>query len=202
MLLNLPNVITAMRILLVIPIAWLLWNNRHMDAFVLMVVAAISDALDGLLARRFSWTSDLGAILDPLADKLLVASVFVVFTLQGHIPLWVALIVLFRDFTILVGALVYKALYEQVEIAPTFVSKVNTATQMVVLCLILLELLALGVVSELANAIVDPFSFYVLALLGLSSGIDYVFTWGSKAYRRGRQRKAYKRGPTSLRRPE
>lgn len=202
MLLNLPNVITTLRILLVIPIAWLLWDDRHMDAFVLMVVAAVSDALDGLLARRFSWTSELGAILDPLADKLLVACVFIVFTLQGHIPLWVAIIVLLRDFTILAGAVVYKALYEEVEIAPTFLSKVNTATQMVVLCLILLDLLALGAVSELANAIVDPFSFYVLALLGISSGIDYVLTWGSKAYRQGKQRKAYKHGPTSLRRPE
>ena len=173
-----------------------------MDAFVLMVIAGVSDALDGGLARRFNWTSNLGAILDPLADKLLVAGVFIVFTVQGHIPLWVALIVLFRDFTILGGAAVYKLLYEEVTIAPTFVSKANTATQMVVPCLILAELLALGVVSELANAIVDPFSFYILALLGVSSGIDYVFTWGSKAYREGKQRKRYKRGPASFRRSD
>ena len=64
-----------------------------MDAFTLMLIAGVSDAFDGFLARRFNWQSRLGAALDPLADKLLVACVFVVFTLQGHIPIWIAIIV-------------------------------------------------------------------------------------------------------------
>ena len=66
---NLPNIITVFRILLVIPTAWLLWESRVMEAFVLMLVAGVSDALDGYLARRFKWMSKLGATLDPLADK-------------------------------------------------------------------------------------------------------------------------------------
>ena len=141
---QLPNIITILRIILVFPISWMLWESRFMEAFVLVIIAGVSDALDGFLARRFNWMSQLGATLDPLADKFLVAAVFVVFTLQGLIPLWVAIIVLARDFIILAGAGVYKLLYEEVEIAPTFVSKANTACQIVTLCVLLASLLPLA----------------------------------------------------------
>lgn len=199
MLAQIPNIITIVRILLVAPIAWLLWENRHLDAFLLMLAAGLSDALDGFLARRFNWMTKLGATLDPLADKLLVAVLFVVFTLQGHIPLWAAAIVLIRDTTIVVGAGVYKVLYQEVEIAPTFLSKANTAVQIVLLLLIIAGLLPLGLLSEASRAVVDPFGFVVLAVLGLGSGIDYVITWGSKAYREGKERKLYKHGPRGFR---
>jgi len=172
-----------------------------MEAFVLMIVAGVSDALDGYLARRFEWMSKLGATLDPLADKFLVAAVFIVFTLQGHIPVWVALIVLARDFTIVAGAGVYKLLYEEVDIAPTFLSKANTAMQIVTLCLLMGSMLSLGIVAEIAAGVLEPF-FYVLAVLGVGSGFDYVVTWGSKAYRQGKQRKQYKHGRGSFRRPQ
>ena len=151
---QLPNIITVLRIVLVFPTAWMLWESRFMEAFVLVIVAGLSDALDGFLARKFNWMSRLGAMLDPLADKFLVAAVFVVFTLQGHIPLWVAIIVLLRDFIILAGAGVYKMLYEEVEIAPTFVSKASTATQIVTLALLLASLLLVPVV-ELVNSAVE-----------------------------------------------
>jgi len=196
---NLPNFITALRILLVFPTAWYLWEAQYAEAFVLMIVTGLSDALDGYLARRFNATSELGAMLDPLADKFLVASVFVVFTLQGHIPMWVAVIVLGRDFTILVGAMVYKMLYEAVEIAPTFLSKSNTAIQIVTLCLVLASLLPFGWVTQLAAWAVMP-CFYILAVLGFGSGLDYVVTWGSKAYRAGKQRKQYKHARGSVQR--
>jgi cardiolipin synthase (CMP-forming) len=198
---QLPNIITVLRILLVLPTAWMLWESRFMEAFVLMVVAGVSDALDGFLARRFGWMSKLGATLDPLADKFLVAAMFIVFTLQGHIPLWVALIVLFRDFTIIAGAGVYKLLYEEVEISPTFLSKANTAMQIITLCLLMAGFLPLGVVAEIAAEAVQP-CFYVLAVLGVSSGLDYVVTWGSKAYREGKKRKLYKHGRGAFRRPD
>jgi len=198
---HLPNIITVIRILLVLPAAWFLWESRYMEAFVLMLVAGASDALDGFLARRFDWISKLGAILDPLADKFLVAAVFVVLTVQGHIPLWVALIVLFRDFTILAGAGVYKLLYEEVEIAPTFLSKANTAMQIVTLCVLMSSLLNLGIVTDIASGLLEPF-FYVLAVLGVGSGLDYVVTWGSKAYREGKKRKQYKHGRGEFRRSQ
>ena len=199
---HLPNIITVLRILLVIPTGWLMWQTRYPEAFALMAVAGLSDALDGFLARRFNWMSKLGAALDPLADKLLVAVVFVVFTLQGLIPLWVAVIVLLRDFVIVAGAGVYKVLYEEVEIAPTFVSKANTAMQIITLLLLMASLLEIEFLSALAGQLVNPYCFYILAVLGVSSGIDYMFTWGSKAYRQGKQRKLYKHGPKSFRRPQ
>jgi cardiolipin synthase len=196
-----PNIITVIRILLVVPISWLLLEGRHVDALFLMVIAGLSDAFDGFLARRFNWLTQLGATLDPLADKLLVAAVFLVFTWQGHIPLWIAIIVLVRDFVIVAGAGVYKVLYEEVEISPTFLSKANTAMQLVVLIFLLVGLLPLGVMSDLAVAMVNPYSFYILAVLGVSSGLDYVFTWGSKAYREDKKRKLYKHGPGRMRKP-
>ena len=188
---HVPNIITVLRILLVIPIGWKLWGNAYVEAFYLMLIAGASDALDGFLARRFGWMSKLGATLDPLADKLLVAVVFVVFTLQGHIPLWVAGIVLLRDFTIVAGAGVYKLLYEEVEIAPTFLSKANTAMQIIVLLLVMTSLLGIDGISNVAHMVTDPIGFLILAVLGLSSGIDYILTWGSKAYREDKRRKRY-----------
>ena len=186
---NLPNIITVIRILLVLPTAWLLYQTRYHDAIVLMAIAGASDALDGALARRFNWKSELGAILDPLADKFLVAAVFVVFTIQGHIPLWVAIIALTRDFVILCGAIVYKYLFRDIEVAPTFVSKANTAMQIIMLLLLMLSLLRIEGVSQIARMLVDPYCFYILAVLGISSGIDYIVTWSRKAIHEGRGRR-------------
>ncbi len=175
-----------------IPTAWMLWLTRYDDALLLMIIAGVSDAFDGYLARRFNWISRFGAAMDPLADKLLVVVMFVVFTLQGHIPLWVAAIVVGRDITIVCGAGVYKLLYEEVEISPTFISKANTVTQIVMLCLLMLSLLEVEVLSSIAHTLVDPFCFYLLAVLGVFSGLDYVFSWGSKAYRESKRRKQYR----------
>jgi len=183
---QIPNVITVIRILLVVPTAWLLWETRFLDALILMSIAGASDALDGWLARRFHWTSRFGAAMDPVADKLLVAVLFVVFTIQGHIPLWVAIIVLTRDFIIMAGAGVYRLLFERISFEPTFVSKANTAMQIIMLLMLLLSLCGFGWLSNLSGLLVDPFVFYILAVLGVSSGIDYVITWGQRAWKNGR----------------
>ena len=179
---QIPNIITVARILLVIPTGWLLWETQYVNALILMSIAGASDALDGWLARRFQWTSQFGAAMDPVADKLLVAALFVVFTIQGHIPLWVAVIVLTRDFVIMVGAGIYRALFERISFEPTFVSKANTAMQIIMLLMLLLSLCGFGLLSDLSGQLVDPFIFYILAVLGVSSGIDYVITWGQRAW--------------------
>ncbi len=181
----LPNAITVLRILLVAPTAWLLFQERYVEALVIMALAGASDALDGWMARRFGWVSRFGAAMDPVADKLLVAATFVVFTLQGHIPLWVAAIVLGRDAVIMAGAGAYRLFFEPIQFAPTLVSKANTAMQIVTVLLLLLGLCGFGRLSELALALADPWSFYLLAVLGLGSGVDYVITWGLKAWRYG-----------------
>ena len=180
---SLPNMITMLRIFLVAPTAWLLIEEQYVWALVVMALAGASDALDGWLARRFEWTSRIGAALDPVADKLLVAAMFIVFTVQGHIPLWVAAIVLGRDAVIMSGAGVYRLLYGPIQFSPTLASKANTATQIIVVLLLLLGLCDFGWLSAIALSLADPWCFYLLALLGLGSGLDYVFTWSLKALR-------------------
>ncbi|MEZ5557165.1 MAG: CDP-alcohol phosphatidyltransferase family protein [Pseudomonadales bacterium] len=183
----LPNLITVARIFLVLPTAWLLWDSRYVEALVLMSIAGASDALDGWLARRLGALSQLGAALDPVADKLLVAAMIVIFTIQGHLPLWLTLIVVGRDATILAGAGVYRLLFDEIELAPTFISKTNTAVQIATLLIMLLSLCGFGALSTVATALIDPYCFYLLALLGIASGVDYVVTWSVRALRRHRE---------------
>ena len=180
---QIPNAITVVRIVLVVPTGWLMWQGSYGQALVLMAIASASDALDGWLARHFGWTSHFGAAMDPVADKLLIGTLFVVFWMQGHIPTWLGAIVIARDVLILVGAGIYRWLFEKIDFAPTFVSKANTTMQIVMLLLLLVELCQFGWLSRVASVLVDPYCFWILALLGLSSGIDYVITWGLRAWR-------------------
>ena len=189
---QIPNIITVLRILLVLPTAWLLWHSRYSEAFVLAVIAGASDALDGFLARRFNWLSRFGAAMDPVADKLLVIVLFVVFTLQGHLPLWLAVLVIMRDVVILSGAGFYRLFFEPINFSPTFVSKANTALQLVTLGLLLFGLCEFGMVSELAMRVVNPFCFAALAVLGVWSGVDYVVTWGRRAVHRARSGRTHR----------
>jgi len=186
MLTVLPNVITVVRIAMIVPTAWLLWQSHYIEALVLTTLAGASDAVDGWLARRFNAVSQLGAALDPVADKLLVAVLFVIFAVQGHLPVWLAVIVLGRDLVIMTGATVYRLLFGHIEFAPTLVSKANTALQIVTALATLVWLCDLGVLSELTGVLLDPWGFYVLALLSLISGADYVITWSLRAWREAR----------------
>jgi len=182
---HIPNIISVIRILLVIPTAYALWQHMYPQALALMFIAGVSDAVDGALARRFNWMSELGKALDPIADKLLVGAMIIVFTIQEHLPLWVALIVLSRDFIILLGAAAYRRWFERVGFNPTFLSKANTAIQIVTLLLLLVALCDFDMLSQWASALVDPHLFYVLAVLGVASGADYVVTWGQRGWKTG-----------------
>ena len=180
---QLPNAITLLRILLVAPIAWLLWQMRYPEALVLMAIAGASDAVDGVLARRFGWGTKFGALVDPFADKVMVVAVFVVLTVQGPIPLWLAAVVVGRDAVILGGAAVYRLWFHEISMSPTLISKVNTAVQIIVLLLVLFGLCSFGAASELALALADPWCLYLVAALSVVSGVDYVITWSLKAWR-------------------
>lgn len=197
---HIPNIISVIRILLVIPTALALWQHHYTQALVLMTIAGVSDAVDGAVARRFNWMSELGKALDPIADKLLVGVMIVVFTLQGHLPLWVALIVLSRDVIILAGAAIYRRWFERVGFNPTFLSKANTAIQIITLLLLLVALCDFAKLSAWAAALVDPHLFYVLAVLGVASGVDYVVTWGQRGLKTGRSTAAEVRaqGPVEV----
>jgi cardiolipin synthase len=190
---QLPNVLTLVRILLVAPIAWAIWTADYRLALLLLVVAGVSDLLDGELARRFNWQSEFGATIDPVADKLLVFVLAVLLTVQTHVPLWLALIVVLRDVVILAGAAVYRVLFGELEVAPTWISKVNTAVQVIILGMVLLALCRFAGVSDWMQALVAPWGFLLLAVLAIWSGMDYVVTWGRRAvheHHRNEQRKA------------
>jgi len=186
---QIPNAITVARLVLVAPTAYCLLRGNYQLALVLMAVAGASDAVDGWLARRFDWTSRFGAALDPVADKLLVGVVFIVLTVQGHLPWWLVAIVVGRDAVILAGAGIYRLLFKHVELVPTFISKANTAMQIVLLLLFLLMLCELPLVSGWARLVIFPYGVWLVALLGVVSGLDYVVTWSRRAIRQARARR-------------
>lgn len=174
---DIPNLITLIRMLLVAPIVWCLLNAEYGVALVLFVVAGASDALDGFLAKTFNWTSRLGGMLDPIADKLLLTSCYIALAWQDLIPVWLTVVVLGRDVVIFTGALLYNAIIERLEAAPSVISKINTLSQLLLVMAVLFnygaQLLPLGWL-ELFNQV-------VLATT-LLSGLDYVWTWGWRAW--------------------
>jgi cardiolipin synthase len=135
--LSIPNLITLARIILVPVVVWAITVGQIHLAFLLFMTAAISDAVDGFLAKRFGMTSALGAYLDPLADKVLIVSIYVTLGITGVIPLWIVILVVSRDIMI-VGAVLLSWLVDRpVRIKPHFVSKLNTAAQIVFAALVL-----------------------------------------------------------------
>jgi cardiolipin synthase len=135
--LSIPNLITLARILLVPVVVWSIATGRMYLAFMLFLAAAISDAVDGFLAKRFGMKTELGAYLDPLADKVLIVSIYVTLGITGVIPLWIVILVVSRDIMI-VGAVILSWLIDRpVQIKPLIVSKANTAAQIVFACLVL-----------------------------------------------------------------
>lgn len=178
---DIPNAITVARLLLVPPIVLCLLSDRYGLALVLFVVAGVSDALDGFLAKRFGWTSRLGGLLDPIADKLLLVSCYLALTWQGLLPLWLTALVIGRDLVILAGAILYNALIERVEAAPSVISKLNTLSQLLLVVAVLFNYGA----QVLPAGWLDVLIYAVLATTVLS-GIDYVWTWGWRAWNKKR----------------
>ena len=173
---DIPNLITIGRIGLTAPVGYLLLEEAYAAAMVLFLVAGISDGLDGYLAKRYGWHSRLGSVLDPLADKILLVISFVALTWVEVIPLWLLALVLGRDVVIVAGAVAYHFLVGSYEMAPTWLSKVNTTMQIVLVCALVFS-----------NGVYMLPQWLVLALLltvcatTILSGLDYVRTWGRKA---------------------
>lgn len=172
----LPNAISLMRIALVAPILWLMVQGRFEPAIVLFFIAGFSDGLDGWLAKRFHWHTRLGALLDPVADKLLVAGAFITLVYTGHVPVWLAVLVVLRDVIIIGGAAAYNFLVGPVEGEPTRISKLNTALEL---------LYVLFVLSRAAYEWPPEISITVLGagvlVTVVVSGIDYVWSWTRRA---------------------
>lgn len=141
--LSIPNLITLARILLVPVVVWAIVGGHMLLAFALFLAAGISDAVDGFLAKRFGMQSELGRYLDPLADKVLIVSIYVSLGASGSIPGWLVILVVSRDLMI-VGAIMLAWLVDKpIPVKPLTVSKINTAAQIVFAGLVL-AMLGLG----------------------------------------------------------
>jgi cardiolipin synthase len=127
---NIPNFITLGRVMSVPVIFWLLVNGHSRIAFFVFLLAGVSDAVDGFLAKRFKWTSELGAYLDPLADKALIVSIYIALAVSGDVPLWLVIAVVSRDILILLAVLLSWLVNQPFRIEPLTVSKINTAAQL------------------------------------------------------------------------
>ncbi len=136
---NLPNFITLGRVISVPFIFWLLLSGEAKIAFLLFVAAGVSDAVDGFLAKRFHWQTTLGAYLDPLADKLLIVSIYIALGARDQIPLWLVIAVVSRDLLILAAVMLSWLLDHPVVIKPLLVSKLNTAAQLVLASTVLAD---------------------------------------------------------------
>jgi len=136
---HLPNIICVLRIALIWPIVGSLAAAEYRLTLLLFVLAAASDGLDGWLAKRFGWTSRLGKLLDPLADKLLLVSVFLVLCWLRQVPAWLGLIAVGRDVMIGLGAVVYRIGWGALHGRPILASKINTLLQILYISLVVLR---------------------------------------------------------------
>lgn len=175
-ILNLPNAITLLRFALVPLIAIELVRHHHGTAFALFIVSALSDLADGVVARRWNLRTRFGAIADPLADKLTMLTVALLLAMQSRLAWWFAAAVVIRDLVIVGGALLYRLRFGSIEIAPSRVSKLNTA----------LEFLLLAGVLAIGAGLVDDGPWRHALLLAavvtlVWSGAHYVLVWSGKA---------------------
>jgi cardiolipin synthase len=134
---NIPNLITLGRIILVPIVVWAIASSQMEIAFAVFIVAGVSDAVDGFLAKRFNMTSELGALLDPLADKALLVSIYIALGIWGAIPRWIVILVVSRDIMI-VSAVIVSWLFDRpVQMKPLMVSKLNTVAQVAFAALVM-----------------------------------------------------------------
>jgi len=175
---NLPNVITLVRLLAVPVVAWLILHQRWEAACWLFLAAAVSDGIDGLLARWLNQMTQLGAALDTVADKALGVVTLVLLTRAEAIPLWVTLAILLRDSIIVLGALSYRGLAGHLEIHPTWLGKTHVFAEFSLLALVLGGLARLLVLDDWRLPLFA--SVFVIAVI---SGVQYVWIWSAKVRR-------------------
>ncbi len=169
---NLPNFITIGRILLVPVTVWLIISGEFLLAFAAFVAAGISDGVDGYIARRFDQRSELGAYLDPLADKALLVSIYVSLGFLKFLPAWLVLLVVTRDVLIVGAVILAWVVGKPMVVAPSMASKVNTVGQ-IVLAGLVLGILGLKVSMEQVLLA----GYACVAILTLGSGALYMRDW-------------------------
>ena len=176
---HIPNLITGLRILLVAPFLWALLEERYSTALLLFVIAGVSDALDGFLAKYFGWTSELGGLLDPIADKLLLIGAILALGWLNELPSWLVALVILRDLLIVCGAISYHMLIERLEAAPLMVSKLNTLLQLMLVCAVIVHYGMIPLPEILLTGLIA-----LTAITTVWSGSAYVRQWSQRARNR------------------
>jgi len=169
---TLPNYITIARFIMVPLIVLAMINGDMVSAFVMFMLAGVSDGVDGFIARQFNQKSELGAWLDPVADKFLLVSVFVVLGWLEVLPVWLVILAVSRD-GLIVGAVVLSSLMgNPVQMRPLLISKANTMFQIILLILVLADLAGLARLDAVVGWMI-----YAVAGLTIGSAAAYLVSW-------------------------
>jgi cardiolipin synthase len=168
----LPNLITMGRLVLTPAVIVMIAEDRWRAAFLLFVVAGVSDALDGWLAKTYSLQSELGAVLDPIADKALLISIYVTLAIGGHAPVWLAILIVSRDALIVGGVSVAWFLGRPIKVKPHVVSKITTAAQLALAAVILG-----GMAYDIRMALLEWLLVESVAALTVASATVYLWVW-------------------------
>ena len=174
---HLPNLICLLRLALIWPVLATLHAGQYLAALALFIAAAVSDGLDGFLAKRFRWTSELGKFLDPLADKLLLVAVFIECAWLELVPWWLTAAVVARDVLIGLGALTFRLWFGPLRGRPTLISKVNTGAQLLYVMLVLLS----AAERLPPHEVLDAAALLTFATTVIS-GLHYVATFSRRAW--------------------
>ena len=172
---QLPNLLTLLRLCLTLPIALLLLEQQYAQALIWFALAGASDGLDGFLARRFGWISRFGSIVDPLADKLLLVTSYICLSIVGDLPVWLTAVVLGRDLLLLAGVMVYRQMLGPFEVRPSWLGKLSTLLQIVLVLALLLELSIQPAFVEVHRMLE-----WLVLLVTLASGAEYCRVWLGK----------------------
>lgn len=173
---NIANLVTLLRLLLAPVVIWLLLEGESSVAFALFLFAGITDAIDGMIAKRFDQRTELGAYLDPVADKVLLVSIFVTLGILHELPAWLVLLVVSRDALIIGGVLLSYTLGRPLIMNPLLISKANTVAQIGLVACILAKM---AFVSQ-ADILIDQaitYAVWFTAATTAASGGAYIFTW-------------------------
>lgn len=175
---HIPNILSISRLILILPFIGFLYQHEYKIVLYIFLLAGFTDALDGWLARQFHWQSIWGSRLDATADKLLICVSFVTLAILGKLSWWLVILVFLRDITISFGALAWFWLIQyEFSFTPTFISKINTTLQLGLVALCLFELALVSLPWYFLETLTAA-----TALTTTWSYIDYVWTWGKKAY--------------------
>ncbi len=172
---NVPNVLTLLRVLAAPLLAFFLMRSQYNYALYTFVLAAITDALDGFIARHFNQYTEFGAALDPLADKLITLTGMLILTFQGLVPLWLTVAMVVRDSVIVVGAFAYHHLFGEIDIHPSWLGKLHTVMAFMLFTVVIAQTAQL---IEVSNWLM--FGFWAVLASCLTSMVQYVALWAKK----------------------